>query len=149
MAEWQAAPVILRPFVAADRVAVLELWHACGLTRPWNDESAEIDRKLAWDPSMLVVAADGDTIAGTVMIGYDGRRGWVNYVAVAPGRQGSGLGRRLMQEAEARLRALGCPKLNLQVRGDNLAAVEFYRHLGYELDDVVGMGKRLDGPPSA
>ncbi len=142
--------MILRPFAEDDRVAVLELWDRCGLTRPWNDGGAEIDRKLVWDPSMLIVAVDeSDAISGTVMIGYDGRRGWVNYMAVMPERRGSGLGRRLMEEAETRLVDLGCPKLNLQVRGDNLGAVQFYRRLGYELDDVVGMGKRLDGDVSA
>ena len=81
--------------------------------------------------------------AGTVMAGYDGHRGCVNYLAVDPAYQGQGLGRLLMREAERRLLAAGCPKINLQVRTSNEDAVAFYRHLGYHVDDVVSMGKRL------
>ena len=82
------------------------------------------------------------------MAGYDGHRGWVNYLAVAPGQRGQGLGAALMQHIEQQLLALGCPKLNLQVRSSNTAVLDFYRHLGYAQDEVVSLGKRLipDGP---
>ena len=89
-----------------------------------------------------MLEADG-CLAGSVMVGYDGHRGWVNYLAVDPAYQGQGLGRLLMREAERRLLAAGCPKVNLQVRTSNEHPVAFYRHLGYGTDDVVSMGKRL------
>ena len=84
------------------------------------------------------------------MVGYDGHRGWINYLAVHPDHQRHGLGRLLMGEAESRLRELGCAKVNLQIRASNKAAIEFYRHVGYAVDDVISMGRRLedDGPPT-
>jgi ribosomal protein S18 acetylase RimI-like enzyme len=121
----------------------VSLWSRCGLLRPWNDPSRDIQRKLARDPGGLLVLEAGDRLAGAVMAGYDGHRGWVNYLAVDPAYQGQGLGRLLMHEAERRLLAAGCPKVNLQVRTSNEHAVAFYRHLGYDVDDVVSMGKRL------
>jgi len=78
------------------------------------------------------------------MVGYDGHRGWVNYLAVRPDHRGRGFGRLLMADAERRLRALGCAKLNLQVRGSNTAAIEFYRRLGFVVDDSVSLGLRLE-----
>lgn len=82
-------------------------------------------------------------LVATVMAGYEGHRGWINYLAVKPGFRKQGLGRRLMEEAEARLIEAGCPKINLQVRKSNIAAVAFYERIGYSRDDVVSMGKRL------
>ncbi|MDE0227473.1 MAG: GNAT family N-acetyltransferase, partial [Spirochaetaceae bacterium] len=78
-----------------------------------------------------------------VMAGYEGHRGWINYLAVATEYRGRGFGRRLMDEVEARLLAIGCPKINLQIRRSNTEAVEFYRSLGFTEDDSVSMGKRL------
>jgi ribosomal protein S18 acetylase RimI-like enzyme len=128
---------------------VVSLWSLCGLIRPWNDPYRDIDRKLAWDAANLVVLEDADELIGSVMVGYEGHRGWVNYLAVHPGHQRQGLGRLLMDEAERRLRELGCAKVNLQIRTSNKAAAEFYRRMGYAVDDVVSMGRRLehDGPP--
>ncbi len=105
-------------------------------------------RKLARDAPNLVVLQEGDELVGSVMVGYEGHRGWVNYLAVHPGHQRQGLGRVLMAEAERRLRELGCAKVNLQIRASNQAAAEFYRRIGYTLDDVICMGRRLeaDGP---
>jgi ribosomal protein S18 acetylase RimI-like enzyme len=134
---------VLRTYRPGDHDALLSLWSSCGLLRPWNDPARDIGRKLAHDPGGLVVLEIGGQIAGSVMIGYEGHRGWVNYLAVDPGRRGHGLGRLLMDEAERRLLALGCPKLNLQIRTSNEQAVAFYRKLGYRVDDVVSMGKRL------
>ena len=78
------------------------------------------------------------------MVGYEGHRGWINYLAVAPDCQVGGYGRRLMEEAEARLRGLGCPKINLQIRSSNTGVIEFYERIGFSIDDVVSMGKRLE-----
>lgn len=133
----------VRPFDEADRASVIDLWVETGLTRPWNDPSLDIDRKVALGDSLFLVAVAESGVVGTVMAGYDGHRGWINYLGVALGQQGTGLGQRMMAEAEDRLVSLGCPKINLQIRSENVAVQEFYRRLGYLPDDVVSMGKRL------
>jgi ribosomal protein S18 acetylase RimI-like enzyme len=140
---------VLRQYRPGDREALVRLWSLCGLIRPWNDPYRDIDRKLTWDAPNLVVLEDADELIGSVMVGYEGHRGWVNYLAVHPGHQRQGLGRLLMDEAERRLRELGCAKVNLQIRTSNETAAEFYRRIGYAVDDVVSMGRRLedDGPP--
>ncbi|SDZ51222.1 GNAT family acetyltransferase [Herbiconiux ginsengi] len=132
----------IRPFRASDTEAVVALWDACGLTRPWNDPRKDIARKLTTQPELFLVAESG-TLVGTAMAGYDGHRGWVNYLAVDPDMQGRGLGRALMAEVEQRLEALGCPKVNLQVREGNEPVMEFYRAIGYTRDAAVSFGKRL------
>lgn len=135
---------MIRTFVPDDTAAVVALWEAAGLLRPWNDPHRDIERKLAMGDDLFLVAVDRDgVLVGSVMAGYDGHRGWVNYLAVDPRRRTEGWGRSLMDDAERRLLAVGCPKLNLQVRSDNSSAVEFYRHIGYVQDDVVSLGKRL------
>ena len=136
--------VVLRQYQPGDREALVSLWSFCELIRPWNDPYRDIDRKLMRDaPNLVVLVVDGK-LAGSVMVGYEGHRGWVNYLAVHPDHQRQGLGRVLMDEAERRLRELGCVKVNLQIRTSNQAAVEFYRHIGYIVDDVVSMGRRLE-----
>jgi ribosomal protein S18 acetylase RimI-like enzyme len=137
--------IAIRSFLPGDRAPLVALWSACDLTRPWNDPDEDIDRKLARDAGNLLIMEEAGQVIGSVMVGYDGHRGWINYLAVRPDRQGRGLGRDLMSAAESRLRVLGCPKVNLQVRASNKAAVEFYRRIGYGLDDVLSMGRRLDG----
>jgi ribosomal protein S18 acetylase RimI-like enzyme len=123
---------------------VVALWQRCGLARPWNDPAKDIRRKLAEQPGLFGVMTDGAEVVGTVMAGYEGHRGWINYLAVDPSRQQQGLGRRLMDWSEARLRERGCPKINLQVRRSNEAVLAFYAALGYADDDVVSLGKRLE-----
>jgi ribosomal protein S18 acetylase RimI-like enzyme len=134
--------MILRTYCEADREAVIALWHEVGLTRPWNDPGRDIDRATSTWPELFVVAA-AEEVVGTAMAGYDGHRGWVYYLAVAPGRQGEGIGRALLAEAESRLAALGCPKAMLMVRRGNEAAHGFYGGLGYSEDEVTTFGKRL------
>jgi ribosomal protein S18 acetylase RimI-like enzyme len=136
--------VIVRPFVAANEAAVIALWERCGLTRPWNDPRKDIRRKLAVRPDLFLVGALNGVVVASVMAGYEGHRGWINYLAVAPEHQGKGFGRAMMAEAEHRLREAGCPKINLQVRSANTTVVEFYQRLGYTVDDVVSLGKRLE-----
>lgn len=135
--------MIIRPFDVDDEDDLIALWQRCELTRPWNDPRKDIRRKLAVQPELLLVALEGDRLVGSVMVGYEGHRGWINYLAVAPDLRRRGLGRELMAEAERRLLALGCPKVNLQVRAGNEAVVAFYERLGYSLDHTVGLGKRL------
>lgn len=119
------------------------LWEACGLTRPWNDPRADFDLALASATSAVLLAEQGPVICGSVMVGFDGHRGWVYYLAAAAECRRTGIGRRLMQAAEEWLKAAGSPKIQLMVRGDNQAARGFYAALGYELQDVVTIGRRL------
>lgn len=133
----------IRPYAAGDETAVVALWEKCRLTRPWNDPRKDIARKLAVQPELFLVGVLGDAIVATVMAGYEGHRGWVNYLAVSPEHQRKGLGKTLMQEVEKRLMERGCPKLNVQVRAANGEALQFYRRLGYAQDEAVALGKRL------
>ncbi len=141
----------IRPFREDDQAAVVALWQACGLTRPWNDPTRDIERKLTFQPELFLVGEADGAVVASAMAGYEGHRGWVNYLAVAPAQRGRGRGRRLMQEVESRLRALGCPKVNLQVRSSDGAVIAFYRQLGYVQDEALSLGKRLieDGPKPA
>ncbi|PYY33191.1 GNAT family acetyltransferase [Curtobacterium sp. MCBD17_030] len=134
---------VIRPFRPVDTEAVVALWEACGLVRPWNDPRRDIARKGTVQPELFLVATDREAVVAAGMAGFDGHRGWVNYLAVSPDRQGSGLGRRLMGEFERLLTDLGCPKLNLQVRAGNERVIAFYESLGYADDHTVSLGKRL------
>jgi ribosomal protein S18 acetylase RimI-like enzyme len=133
----------IRPFERGEEAAVVRLWDRCGLLRPWNDPHSDIRRKLAVRPDLFLVAAIRGEVVGSVMIGWDGHRGWVNYLAADPDHRRQGIGRALMAEAERRLLREGCPKLNLQIRAGNEDVVAFYRRLGYEVEELVSMGKRL------
>ncbi len=133
----------IRGFVEADRARVVALWNQCDLVRPWNDADRDIDRKVAVGDGLFLVGELDGTIVAVAMAGYEGHRGWVNYLAVDPKRQGSGLGAELMADIEARLLALGCPKINLQIRTDNEDAIAFYERLGFSVDAALSMGKRL------
>ena len=136
--------VHIRPFQPADESAVIALWRACDLLRPQNSPQKDIARKLKVNPEWFLVAESGGRIVGAVMAGYEGHRGWINYLAVDPSRQRGGLGRKLMDEAERRLRAAGCPKINLQVRPENKAAIAFYERIGFNVEGAISLGKRLE-----
>jgi ribosomal protein S18 acetylase RimI-like enzyme len=133
----------IRAFVESDAEQVIALWSRCNLLRPWNDPRKDIVRKLQVQRELFMVGELGGTLVAVMMVGYEGHRGWVNYLAVEPELQGRGFGRQMMAEAERRLQALGCPKIQLQVRAENGDAIAFYRSLGYSEDAVVSMGKRL------
>lgn len=135
----------IRPYAARDEEAVVALWEECGLTRPWNDPRRDIALKMEFQPELFFVGESGGALLATCMAGYEGHRGWINYLAVRPDLWGRGLGRAMMAQAEAALFALGCPKINLQVRRGNEAALAFYTRLGFRDDDLVSLGKRLDG----
>lgn len=136
--------LIIRPFSQDDGDAVVELWRLCGLIRPTNDPRKDFARKRKVGGHLFLVALIDGRIVGSVMAGYEGHRGWINYMAVASGYRGRGYGRRLMGEAERLLRAEGCPKINLQVRTSNSEVQAFYRALGFVVDDVLSLGKRLE-----
>jgi ribosomal protein S18 acetylase RimI-like enzyme len=133
----------IRAFVESDTEKVIDLWSRCGLLRAWNDPKKDIARKLQVQRELFMVGEVAGQVIAVMMAGYEGHRGWVNYLAVDPELQGQGLGRQMMAEAERRLAELGCPKVSLQVRSGNAGGVAFYRKLGYSEDDVVSMGKRL------
>ena len=133
----------IRSFQPNDEDAVVELWKRCGLLRPWNNPHQDIARKLLVQSEWFLVGIIDDQIIATVMAGFDGHRGWINYLAVDPSHQRNGYGRTLMGQAESLLRAFGCPKINLQIRSDNLDAIKFYEHIGFSSDAVISFGKRL------
>ena len=130
---------------AAAIPSLVALWGECGLTRPWNDAVADARLALEGPASTILGIRDGGTLVGSVMVGFDGHRGWVYYLAVAPGHRRFGRARSLMAAAEDWLRERGAPAVRLMVRDDNAAACGFYRALGYETQQVATLGKRL-GP---
>src|ERR1035437_6522866 len=134
----------IRPYGPADETAVVGLWAACQLIAPLNNPHQDIARKLRVNPEWFLVGELDDKIVATCMVGYEGHRGWINYLAVAPGNQRRGIARQIMEEAERLLREVGCPKINLQVRTSNAQVIEFYKSIGFKVDDVVSMGKRLE-----
>jgi ribosomal protein S18 acetylase RimI-like enzyme len=133
----------IRPYQASDEQAVIAIWRECGLTRPWNDPQRDITRKLTEQPELFLVAVDEQKPVGTAMVGFDGHRGWVYYLAVNPGQQRQSIGCKLMAEAERLLLERGCPKICLMVRSSNADVIAFYKTLGYAQDDVVTLGRRL------
>lgn len=133
----------IRPYQHADETAVIALWQACGLTRPWNNPALDIARKLTVQPELFLVGELDGQIVASAMAGFEGHRGWVNYLGVSPAQRGRGLARAMMAQVEALLLARGCPKINLQVRADNTEALGFYAALGYGQEVVLGLGKRL------
>ena len=135
----------MREAEQCDGEAVIALWRATDLTRPWNDPQADFRRALDWPGSSILVAEDDGIAVGTAMVGFDGHRGWIYYLAVAPDTQGGGTGRALLARCEEWLRERGCPKVELMVRHGNSAAA-LYEHLGWDEQDVQVLGRWLEGP---
>ncbi|UOM33540.1 GNAT family acetyltransferase [Acuticoccus sp. I52.16.1] len=142
-------PLRIEPLAAADLdtgeavAQIVALWDACRLTRLWNDPVADLRLAVEGAASAVLVGRVGERLVATVMVGHDGHRGAVYYVAVAPEAQRDGTGRAMMAAAEAWLKARGVPKLNLMVRRENRAVAGFYAALGYAEEDVVVLSKRL------
>ncbi len=126
-----------------DREAVIALWQACALTRPWNDPAADFDRAVSYAGSALLVCETGGRIVSTAMTGFDGHRGWIYYLATAPGHERAGHARRIITACEEFLRGLDCPKVEIMVRSGNLAE-GFYPALGWERQEVAVWAHRLD-----
>lgn len=133
----------IRPYQTSDKAAIIGLWQACGLVRPWNDPHRDIARKLTTQPELFLVGTEDGQVMASAMVGFDGHRGWVYYLAVDPGFRSLSHGKALMREAERLLIARGCPKINLLVRTGNTEVLEFYRRLGYVQDEAVSLGRRL------
>ena len=136
--------LVIRPYQPQDETAVVQLWLQCNLVVPQNNPKRDIKRKLQVNPEWFLVGILGHHVVATCMAGYEGHRGWINYLAVSPHHRRQGIGRRIMEEAEKRLSAAGCPKINLQVRKTNRAVIQFYERIGYTRDPVASMGKRLE-----
>jgi ribosomal protein S18 acetylase RimI-like enzyme len=124
---------------------VVELWRQCGLTRPWNDPYEDIALKIAFQPELFFVGTLDGRVIASLMAGYEGHRGWIQYLGVSPDYQRQGIGSRIVMKAEQALRELGCVKINLQVRETNQAVIAFYEKLGFSDDHVLSLGKRLAG----
>lgn len=135
--------LFIRPYHTTDEQEVIALWVRCHLVTPRNNPQADIARKLKVNPELFLVGFLEDRLIATCMAGYEGHRGWINYLAVSPEYQRQGFARQMMAEAERRLHALGCPKINLQIRASNTGVIQFYQRLGYNEDQVVSFGKRL------
>lgn len=135
--------IVISQFKDDQTEALVELWKKCNLVVPWNDPYEDIKLKTSFQPELLFVAELNDKMVGTVMVGYEGHRGWINYLAVDPDVQLKGLGRRIMEYAEEVLTKMGCVKINLQVRETNTGVITFYEKIGYKRDAVVSFGKRL------
>jgi ribosomal protein S18 acetylase RimI-like enzyme len=123
--------------------AAIELWHDAGLTRPWNDPVDDLRRAMAGPASTILAGTDGGQLLATAMVGHDGHRGWVYYVAVRPDRRGRGHGRAIMRACETWLAARDVPKIDLMVRTENDAVLAFYHAIGYGRDEVFVLSKRL------
>ena len=135
---------VIRQYRTDDQQEIINLWTQCGLLAPQNNPKRDIERKLKVNPEWFLVGRLDGNIIATCMAGYEGHRGWINYLAVAPQYRRQGFATRIMRQAERILRDAGCPKINLQIRTSNTDVIEFYKSIGYDIDDVVGMGKRLE-----
>ena len=134
----------IRRYRSADQDAVVALWHRCELVCPQNDPLKDIRRKLQVNPEWFLVGEKNGSLVATCMAGYEGHRGWINYLAVDPEHRRQGLAGQIVATAETHLRGAGCPKINLQVRNSNQKALGFYQAIGYTIDDVISLGKRLE-----
>lgn len=133
----------IRQYMSGDEGAVVALWQTCGLTRPWNNPKADIERKVRDGSELFLVGTIDESIVATAMGGYDGHRGWVYYLAVTPDLQKQGMGKQMMKALEEKLTGIGCPKIDLMVRGTNSGVVEFYKSIGYIVEDTILMSRRL------
>lgn len=139
-----ADPLIIRQYSAEDEPYVIDLWHSCGLVVSHNDPKIDIEKKMQFQPQWFLVGVISQKVVATVMAGYEGHRGWINYLGVLPEYQGKGYGHKMMEKAEQLLKKAGCQKINLQIRKTNKSVIHFYQSLGYTRDEVVSMGKRLN-----
>ena len=136
--------VIVRPFRSSDAESLIALWREVfPASQPWHDSTASLCRKRNRFDNLIFVAISDDRLVGGVMAGYDGVRGWIYSLSVVPDQRRNGIGRMLMEHAETELRRLGCPKINLQIRGDNAEVKAFYRRIGFQQEDRASFGKAL------
>jgi len=135
--------LLIRPYQPGDEKEVIRLWQECHLVAPQNNPQRDIERKLRVNPEWFLIGLSEGKLVASCMAGYDGHRGWINYLAVLPAYLHRGIGTQMMKEVEMRLYAAGCPKINLQIRETNSEVIQFYERFGYTKDPVLSMGKRL------
>lgn len=140
-----ASALSVAPIEDSDVAAVVALWQRCDLTRPWNDPAADIALARRGPNSTILIGRCGETIVATAMVGHEGHRGWVYYVAVDPDHRGQEYGRAIMNAAEDWLREAGIAKLQLLVRPDNTMVQAFYELIGYDEQERIIYAKWLDG----
>ena len=138
-------PLAITPIDDADVAEIVALWQACGLTRPWNDPAADVAFARRGSNATVLIGRDDSAIVATVLVGHDGHRGWVYYLAVDPNHRHKGYGRIMMDTAENWLRETGIEKLQLLVRADNKSVKNFYQSLGYSEQERIIYAKWLDG----
>jgi ribosomal protein S18 acetylase RimI-like enzyme len=135
--------MLIRKYAGSDFDDVMALWKESGLLAHGADYALDIRKKMEFQPELFFVAEESGKIIGSVMVGYDGRRGWLNCLAVLPEYQKRGHGKELVEFGIGELKKLGCVKVNIQVRESNLGVVDFYSKLGFSKDRVISLGKRL------
>ena len=135
---------IIRPYQSEDEKDVIDMWVKCNLVFPHNNPHKDIQRKLKVNPEWFLIGTLNNKIIASCMVGYEGHRGWINYLAVLPEYQRLGYAALIMDEAERILKSVGAPKVNLQVRTSNTGVIEFYEKIGYSVENVASMGKRLE-----
>lgn len=133
----------IRPFLPDDTEAVVHLWTICHLVTAQNNPYQDIACKMQIHPELFLVGENNGNIVASVMGGYEGHRGWLNYLAVSPEERGKGYGKEIVRAVERLIKRQGAQKINLQVRTSNRAVIDFYQRLGYQVEEVVSLGKRL------
>ena len=133
----------IHSFRQENEAPLIKLWERCELVVAWNDPSKDINRKVQLDPEGLLLGWHDNSLIASVMAGYEGHRGVINYLAVDPEFRRKGLGKTMMKAAETYLEQFECPKINLQIRAQNDQVIEFYKRIGFLQEDVINMGKRL------
>ena len=140
----QESSLLIRKFQESDEQSLVSLWNVCKLTVPWNNPYKDIAIKLSVQPELFLVGYIEDKLIASVMAGYDGHRGWINYFAVHPDFHSRGFGKQLVDYVENRLRELGCPKINLQIREGNKKVLSYYQELNFVQEKRISMSKRLE-----
>jgi ribosomal protein S18 acetylase RimI-like enzyme len=135
--------LVIRKYEEKDEEQVINLWKQCNLIVPQNDPHENIKKKMEFQPNLFFIGTVNNEVVASIMIGYEGYRGWINYIAVIPEYRNKGFGRQLVNKAIDELKKLGCLKVNLQVRKYNKDVIEFYENLGFSNDRVVSLGKHL------
>ena len=143
ISKYMNAEIIIRNFNSTDKSDVIDLWNICGLIVPGNNPEKDIELKMKFQPQLFFVAELYGKVTGTSMTGYDGHRGWINYLGVHPEFRGIGSGRLLVEFSISKLKELGCPKLNIQVRNSNYGVIDFYKKLGFMEHEVTGLQIKL------
>ena len=138
---------IIREYQSSDEQQVIDLWFACNLVVPWNNPKLDIERKLKVNPELFLVGEINNRVIASVMGGYEGHRGWINYLAVLPNFQRKGYATKMMSAIEQKLKDIGCPKINLQIRSNNEAVIKFYESIDYFDEHMTSMGKKLSDDP--